>query len=89
MLIRYFKLRNALRKVIKENDQLLRMLAESELEDLKFGYFNCTWREDGDQNWRGWIYNEEHNRYLFDDIGFESLVEYWDYQWQWEKSLVS
>ena len=89
MLIRYFKLRNALRKVIKENDQLLRMLAESELEDLKFGHFNCAWQEEKDRNWRGWIYNEKHNRYLFDDIGFESLVDYWDYQHEWEKSLVS
>jgi len=46
-----------------------------------------SWIDDYDGLWRGWIYNEKNNRYLFDDLGSKDLVEYWSYQEEWEKSL--
>jgi len=87
MIIRYFKFRNALRKLIKENDELLALLAKSELDEIRYEYFNMSWIDDYDGLWRGWIYNEKNNRYLFDDLGSKDLVEYWNYQEEWEKSL--
>jgi hypothetical protein len=37
---------------------------------------NLTWNED-DGLWKGWRYSPEKNRYYFDDIGIESLTEFW------------
>jgi hypothetical protein len=36
---------------------------------------NLTW-DEGDI-WKGWTYSIENNRYYFDDIGDESLIELW------------
>ena len=37
---------------------------------------NLTWNEDNGL-WKGWTYSPEKNRYYFDDIGIESLTEFW------------
>ena len=87
MIIRYFKFRSSLRKLIKENNELLALLAKSELDEIRYEHFNLSWIDDYDGLWRGWIYNEKNNRYLFDDLGSKDLVEYWNYQEEWEKSL--
>ena len=36
---------------------------------------NLTWDDGG--VWKGWTYSLEKNRYYFDDIGDESLTEFW------------
>ena len=45
---------------------------------------NLTWSE-GDR-WYGWTYNDKLKRYYFDDIGNESLIGLWEYQWDKENS---
>ena len=37
---------------------------------------NFTWIE-GNSVWKGWTYHPIKNRYYFDDIGNESLAEFW------------
>jgi len=37
---------------------------------------NLTWAEDNGL-WKGWTYSPELNKYYFDDIGNESLSEFW------------
>jgi hypothetical protein len=85
MMIRYFKFRNALRRLVKENNELLEMLAQAEMHELKYEKFNLTW-DDGD-GWRGWVYNEKHNRYFFNDVPQEGIMQVWDENWKWEESL--
>jgi hypothetical protein len=36
---------------------------------------NLTWDDEG--IWKGWTYSQTKNRYYFDDIGDESLIELW------------
>ena len=43
---------------------------------------NLTWAE-GD-TWYGWTFSVKKNRYLFDDIGNQSLMALWEDQWKWE-----
>lgn len=38
---------------------------------------NLTWLEEDLGLWKGWTYSPEKNRYYFDDIGNESLSEFW------------
>ena len=38
---------------------------------------NLTWLEEDIGLWKGWSYSPEKNRYYFDDIGSESLTEFW------------
>lgn len=45
-------------------------------------YNNLTWAE-GDL-WYGWTYSPEKQRYYFEDIGYESLIELWEQQWKKE-----
>lgn len=40
---------------------------------------NLTWEEGG--LWYGYTYNEMHNTYLFDDIGYETMTELWENLW--------
>jgi len=44
-------------------------------EDMNETPTNLTW-DDGNI-WKGWTYSLEKNRYYFDDIGDESLIELW------------
>lgn len=39
---------------------------------------NLTWAEEEIGVWKGWTYSPEKNRYYFDDIGNESLVDIWN-----------
>ena len=39
---------------------------------------NLTWAEEEIGVWKGWKYSPEKNRYYFDDIGNESLVDIWN-----------
>jgi hypothetical protein len=74
-MIRYFKLRKAIKEVIKNNHELLMALAESERNEQSS---NLAWDEDG--VWKGWTYNRDTNRYYFDDIGNESIMGLWENQ---------
>lgn len=38
---------------------------------------NLTWAEEEIGVWKGWTYSPEKKRYYFDDIGNESLSEFW------------
>lgn len=75
-MIRYFKLRKAMKEVIKSNHEFLMALAEAERNEQAS---NLTWDEDG--IWKGWTYNRDKNRYYFDDIGNESIMGLWENQW--------
>lgn len=75
-MIRYFKLRKAMQKVIENNHEFLMALAESERNEQSS---NLTWDEGG--VWKGWSYNKDKNRYYFDDIGNESIMGLWEDQW--------
>lgn len=75
-MIRYFKLRKAMKEVIKNNHEFLMALAEAERNEQAS---NLTWDEDG--IWKGWTYNRNKNRYYFDDIGNESIMGLWENQW--------
>ena len=74
-LMRPKRLREAIQAVVRENDEILRRLAEYEEQ----GPTNLTWAE-GDR-WYGWTYNPEKKRFYFDDIGNESLMGLWEDQW--------
>ena len=74
-LMRPKRLREAIQDVVRENDELLRMIKESENEEPT----NLTWSE-GD-TWYGWTYNQNKKRYYFDDIGNTSLMGLWEDQW--------
>lgn len=74
-LMRPKRLREAIKAVVHEHDELLRRLAEYENEEPT----NLTWAE-GDR-WYGWTYNPKLKRYYFDDIGNESLMGLWEDQW--------
>ncbi len=74
-LMRPKRLREAIQAVVRENDELLRLLKEAENEEPT----NLTWSE-GDR-WYGWTYNSNAKRYYFDDIGNESLMGLWEDQW--------
>ena len=74
-MIRYFKLRKAMKEVIKNNNEFLMALAESERNEQSS---KLTWDEDG--VWKGWTYNRDTNRYYFDDIGNESITGLWENQ---------
>lgn len=79
-LMRPKRLRQAIQSVVRENDELLRMLKEYEEDDTPT---NLTWSE-GDI-WYGWTYNKSKNRYYFNDIGNESLMGLWEEQWAREE----
>jgi len=74
-LMRPKRLRMAIQAVVRDNDELFRLLEESELEEPT----NLTWSE-GD-TWYGWTYNPIKKRYYFDDIGNKSLMGLWEDQW--------
>ena len=80
-LMRPKRLREAIQSVVRENDELLRMLKEYEEDDTPT---NLTWSE-GD-TWYGWTYNKSKNRYYFNDIGNESLMGLWEEQWAREEA---
>ena len=74
-LMRPRRLRMAIQAVVRDNDELLRRLAEYKEE----GPTNLTWSEGN--TWYGWTYNPVKKRYYFDDIGNESLMGLWEDQW--------
>jgi len=74
-MIRYFKLRKAIKEVMKNNHEFLMALAEAERNEQAS---NLTWDEEG--VWKGWTYNRNTNRYYFDDIGNESIMGLWENQ---------
>ena len=80
-LMRPKRLREAIQSVVRENDELLRMLKEHEENETPT---NLTWSE-GDR-WYGWTYNSNAKRYYFDDIGNESLMGLWEEQWAREEA---
>jgi hypothetical protein len=80
-LMRPKRLREAIQSVVRENDDLLRLLKEYEDNEVPT---NLTWSE-GD-TWYGWTYNKSNNRYYFDDIGNKSLMGLWEDQWKRESS---
>jgi len=45
-------------------------------------YNNASWAEGN--LWYGWTYSPEKQRYYFEDIGYESLIELWEQQWKKE-----
>ena len=69
------RLRMAIQAVVRDNDELFRLIEKSKLEEPT----NLTWSE-GDV-WYGWTYNPIKKRYYFDDIGNESLMGLWEDQW--------
>jgi len=75
------RLREAIQAVVRDNDELLRLIKEAENEEPT----NLTWSE-GD-TWYGWTYNKSKKRYYFDDIGNESLMGLWEDQWAREKEV--
>jgi hypothetical protein len=81
-LMRPKRLREAIQAVVRENDELLRIIKEHEEDDTPT---NLTWSE-GDR-WYGWTYNSNAKRYYFDDIGNESLMGLWEDQWSREKEV--
>lgn len=48
-------------------------------------YNNLTWNEGN--LWYGWVYNEKENRYYFDDTGYESMIDLWEYFWSREDDV--
>jgi len=82
-LMRPKRLRKAIQAVVRENDELLRRLAEYEKDETPT---NLTWSE-GDR-WYGWTYNSNAKRYYFDDIGNESLMGLWQDQWLREAESI-
>ena len=75
-LMRPKRLRMAIQAVVRDNDELLRIIKEHEEDDTPT---NLTWSE-GD-TWYGWTYNQDKKRYYFDDIGNTSLMGLWEDQW--------
>ena len=80
-LMRPRRLRAAIQSVVRENDELLRLIKQHEEDDTPT---NLTWAE-GDR-WYGWTYNSNAKRYYFDDIGNESLMGLWEDQWAREEA---
>lgn len=78
-LMRPKRLREAIRSVVNEDNELLRILAEYEKDETPT---NLTWSE-GD-TWYGWTYNKDKGRYYFDDIGNKSIMGLWEDQWLME-----
>ena len=74
-LMRPKRLREAIKAVVHEHDQLLRLLED----DKENPSTNLTWAE-GD-TWYGWTYNPSRKRFYFNDIGNESLMGLWEDQW--------
>jgi hypothetical protein len=70
-----------MKKVLQDNAELFKMLAESEKEP----YNNLTWLDD-DGLYRAWTFNKDKNRYYFDDVGDESFMEVWGNIFMQEKS---
>ena len=66
------RLKKAIREVMLDNDQLLKDLAETEVQT------NLTWEEEELGIWKGWTYSPKDNRYYFDDIGNESIMGLWE-----------
>jgi len=48
-------------------------------------YNNLTWDEGN--LWYGWVYNEKENRYYFNDTGYESMMDLWEYFWSREEDV--
>jgi hypothetical protein len=69
------RLKKAIRRVISDNDQLLKDLAEYEKDEVQT---NLTWAEEELGVWKGWTYSPKDNRYYFDDIGHESIMGLWE-----------
>lgn len=38
---------------------------------------NLTWADEAEGVWKGWTYSLAKNCYYFDDVGNESLSEFW------------
>lgn len=78
MLFRWDKLREALFAEVHMYDQIDIALKE----DMST---NLTWEEGG--LWYGWHFNLMHKVYLFNDIGYESMMELWQDNWQWDSDM--
>ena len=70
------RLREAIQAVVRDNDELLRIIKLHEEDDTPT---NLSWAE-GD-TWYGWTFNPVKSRYYFDDIGNQSLMGLWEDQW--------
>jgi len=72
-LLRSIRIQKAIAKVFEENHDLLEAIAKDEESTPD----NLTWLEEDLSLWKGWTYSSNKNRYYFDDIGSESLSEFW------------
>ncbi len=59
---------------------------ESIKEALDEPVSNLSW-QDSDGLWYGWYINEKKNKYLFNDIGHESMYELWQSNWDWSTEV--
>jgi hypothetical protein len=72
LIFRWDRLRDALFAEVHFYDEVDRAMKEPTT--------NLTWEEGG--LWYGYTLNEQHNIYLFDDIGHESMTDLWDDLWR-------
>ena len=67
LLFRWGKLRNALMDEVHMYDQLNNILSDPKNMETA----SCIWLEE--DGWKGWVFNRELNRYIFNDIGGDML----------------
>ena len=71
LIFRWDRLRDALFIEVHFYDEIDRAMKEPTT--------NLTWEEGG--LWYGYTLSEEHNVYLFDDIGHETMTDLWESLW--------
>jgi hypothetical protein len=69
-------LRNALFAEVHMYDQLDGIMSDP--DRMKTG--SVMWFEDG--LWKGWVFNRDLNRYIFNDIGGTSIFDILDLEWK-------
>ena len=74
-----------LREAIFDEVMMYKSVTRSMAEYDREHPTNLTWSE-GDR-WYGWTFNPVNNRYYFDDIGNESLMQLWEDQWKREAEV--
>ena len=71
------KIRRAFKVYGRQRDMNQELIKE--IEDAMIEVpTNLTWAEEEIGVWKAWTYSPEKNRYYFDDIGNESLVDIWN-----------
>jgi hypothetical protein len=80
---------DTLRQAVFDEVNLYQSITKRIWEMENLNPTNLTWAEEETGLWKGWTYSSEKKRYYFDDIGSESLMEFWETQWVWEEKDVS